>query len=200
MWTIRIVAMVVSALAYACGGPVASNYDYSQEPNPHQGEYVLGVADSLTINVWDRANLSTNATVRPDGIITMPLIGDLEAAGKTTAQLKAEVEKRLEAYVKLEATPITIAVTGFASYRFTVTGEVNGPGVYESAYYVTIAEAVARAGGFNRFARRDAMRLTRTDPTSGESRIIPINYKLIEDGSRPDMNLVLLAGDSLHIP
>lgn len=202
--TVNVMRCILAATALimlnACGGAPLPDYDYSQEPNPLQMEYVLGVADSIAINVWKNPEHSASVTIRPDGTITMPLIGNFEAAGKTPSQLKLEIESRLGKFMRLEGTEITIAVTNTASYRFTVSGEVNGPGIFSAPYFLTVAEAIAQAGGFSRFAKRDRMSLLRRDPATGEVRTIPLNYDLIEDGSRPDMNIYILAGDALFVP
>jgi polysaccharide export outer membrane protein len=176
------------------------DYDYSKEPDPRESEYVIGVSDGLDINVWKNPELSTRVTVRPDGTITMPLIGDLQAVGKTTTQLKGDIRKKLSTFMELEGLEITIAVTTVASYHFTVSGEVNQPGMFNSNRYMTVAEAIAMAGGVTRFAREDQVVLLRRDPKSGTIRRIPIAYSLIAGGQRPDMNLVLLSGDALFVP
>jgi polysaccharide export outer membrane protein len=174
-------------------------YDYSQEPDPRKTEYVLGIGDRLAINVWEQNALSTEAIIRPDGTVTMPLLGDLHASGETPSSLKAKIKERLHDFVKQEA-EVTIAVTAANSYRFTVSGEVERAGIYNSPYYVTVAEAIALSGGFTRFAKRNEMVLMRRDPKSGEVRSIPLAYDLIASGKRPDMNLVITAGDSLYVP
>jgi polysaccharide export outer membrane protein len=179
-------------------GPKVPNYDYASEPDPRKLEYVLGVGDGLNINVWEQPNFSTTATIRPDGTITMPLIGDLKAAGETPSALREAIKARLADFLK--NSEVTIAVTSSVSYRFTISGEVSHAGVFNSAYYVTVADAIALAGGFTRFARRNEMVLMRRDPRSGEIRHIPLYYDLLANGKRPDMNLVLLSGDSLYVP
>ncbi|MCA9678865.1 MAG: polysaccharide biosynthesis/export family protein [Kofleriaceae bacterium] len=188
------------AVALAACGPKPPVYDYSQEPDPRNAEYVLGIGDDLSINVWQNDGLNTRATIRPDGTITMPLVGDLKAAGETPSSLKQMIKDRLADFVKLQGSEITVAVSSANSYRFTVSGEVVRPGVFPSNYYVTVAEAIALAGGFTRFARRNEMVLMRRDPKTGEVRRIPLAYDLLASGQRPEMNLVLLAGDSLYVP
>lgn len=183
----------------ACAHTVP-DYDYSKEPDPRESEYVIGVSDGLDINVWKNQELSTRVIVRPDGTITMPLIGDLQAVGKTTSELKADIGTKLSRYMELAGVEITIAVTSVASYHFTVSGEVSQPGIFNSSRYMSVAEAIAMAGGVTRFAREDEMVLLRRDPRTGAVRRIPIAYRLIASGQRPDMNLVLLSGDSLFVP
>jgi len=199
--TPRLFSLValVAALASSCG-PRAPEYDYSKEPNPRRSEFVIGVADALQINVWKNEHLSAAATVRPDGTITMPLIGDVQAAGKTPSQLKQEIQKRVAEFIKLDSsTTITVAVTAINSYRFTVSGEVGQPGIHTSTAYVTVAEAIALAGGFTRFAKRDDIVLMRRNQ-AGAIRRIPIAYSLIANGQYPEMNLTVLAGDSIFVP
>jgi polysaccharide export outer membrane protein len=183
----------------ACGVK-APNYDYASEPDPRNTEYVLGIGDQFMITVWENAGLTTEATIRPDGTITMPLVGDLKASGVTPSALKQTIQARLGDFVKVENAEITVAVSGFNSYRFTVAGEVVHAGVFTEGFYVTVAEAVALAGGFTRFAKRNHMVLLRRDPKTGETRRIPLAYSLLASGKRPDMNIVLLAGDSLYVP
>jgi polysaccharide biosynthesis/export protein len=182
-----------------CGANLP-DYDYSQEPDPRTREFVLGINDGLRIHVWDNPGLSTEATVRPDGTITMPLVGDLTAAGKTPSELREAIREQLTDYLKVENSSVTVAVTTVNSYRFMVSGEVARPGIHSSQHYVTVAEAIALAGGFTRFASKDSIILQRRDPDTNEVRQIPIAYRAIASGEHPEMNLVLLAGDSLHVP
>tara|TARA_R110002096_G_scaffold436100_1_gene667688 strand:- start:53854 stop:54444 length:591 start_codon:yes stop_codon:yes gene_type:complete len=194
----KLVAVLAFGLIVACG-PKMPNYDYSKEVDPRVSEYVVGVDDGLNINIWKNEQLSTSVVVRPDGTITMPLVGDLVARGKTPSQLRKEIAKRLAEYVKLGASEITVAVTQVNSYRFTVSGEVVRAGMVQSRQYLTVADAIAQAGGFTRFAERNKITLSRRD-ADGTIRRIPIAFDFIEDGSHPEMNIVMLAGDSLHIP
>jgi polysaccharide export outer membrane protein len=196
---VLVVAACVAAAGLAACSPRAPSYPYNEEPNPRKSEFVIGISDELMITVWKNQQLTTAATVRPDGTITMPLVGDIVAAGKTASQLKEEIQARLTEYLKLEGSEISVAITGVNSYRFTVSGEVGQPGIYTSKVYVTIAEAIALAGGFTRFADRDDILLMRRDP-KGNVRKIPIAYSLISTGETPEMNLVVLAGDSIFVP
>lgn len=195
-----LVAAAVAA-ALACGGGAVSNYDYAAEPNPLAtgAEFVIGVGDRLQITVWQNPNLSTEIAVRPDGTITMPLVGDLHAAGKTPSQLRAEIAAKLSQYIKEDTAVVTVAVTEVNSYRFSVVGEVARPGVFGERRYVTVVEALALAGGFTRFASRDKITVLRKDK-SGTVRKIPIDYDAIARGERPDMNIVVLAGDQIVVP
>jgi polysaccharide export outer membrane protein len=189
--------LILCLLAAACGGPPI-HYDYAQEPDPRRSEYVIGVADHLAIKVWKNPDLSTDASVRPDGTITMPLLGDLKAAGRTPTELKAEVSRQLANYIRDESAVVTIAVTAVNSYSFTVSGNVEHAGVFSSPKYVTVLDAVQLAGGLNRYAGRE-VRIYRRDK-AGKLRIIPIDYSAVQEGRQPDANLALLPGDQIYVP
>jgi len=194
-----IVALGIAALA-ACG-PTLPNYDYSIEPDPRNQEWVLGVGDQISIGIWENPGLTTEATIRPDGTITMPLVGDLRAVGETPSSLKAKIFTKVKDFVKLQgAEAITVALRSTHSYRFTVNGEVTRPGMMTPDYFVTVSDALALAGGFTRFAKRNEMKLQRRDAKTGEVRTIPLAYDALAGGKRPDMNIVLVTGDSLFVP
>ena len=192
-------AALVLAAAACSTANVHYDYDYLKEPDPRRSEYVIGVGDHLSILVWKNPDLSRDVTIRPDGIITMPLVGDLTADGRTPSQLRDEITRQLGRFVRDEGAVVTVAVTGVNSYGFTVSGNVEKPGVFASQKYVTVVEAVQLAGGPNRFARPTETRLIRRDG-NGKVRTIPINYPAVLDGSQPEANLALLAGDQLHVP
>ena len=186
------------ALAAACAtthGP----YDYASEPDPRKGDFVLGASDVLKITVWRNPELSTDAVVRPDGTISMPLVGDLRAAGRTSVQVKEEIVTRLRAYIKDESAIVTVAVTAINSYRFVITGNVERPGAYSANHYVTISEAMALAGGPNRYADPGGMVIIRAN-AQGVTRRIPIDYNGVLTGMRPNENIAVHSGDMIYVP
>ncbi len=193
---VRILGLVL--LMAGCGAP-AIHYDYSQEPDPRRGEYVIGIADRLSIKVWKNPDLTTEAVVRPDGTITMPLIGDVRAAGRTPSQLRDDITRLLGNFIRDEGALVTIAVTGINSYSFTVSGNVEHAGVFSAQKYVTVVEAIQLAGGPNRYASPERTKLLRRG-TDGKLRVIPINYSDVVAGKRPEANLPLVAGDQLFMP
>lgn len=188
-------ALCVIAMLLSLASCAAESYDYSKEPDPRKREFVLGVNDAVHINVWKNAELSVDARVRPDGTITMPLIGDLHAAGRTPSSLRAEITRKLANYIRDESAIVSIAVTEVNSYHFTVSGNVERGGVMTAKSYVTAAEAIAMAGGLNRFANPHKLVLVRTDGSG--TRRIPIDYERITSGLHPEENLVIIAGDTL---
>ena len=190
-----LVALAVT-MPVACA--TTTNYDYASEPDPRKHEFVLGPSDVLHVVVWKNPELSVDATVRPDGTITLPLIGDLRASGRPASELRSEIMQRLSTYLK-ENQPVTVAVAAVNSYRFTVSGSVEHGGAFSPNHYVSFAEAVSLAGGPNRYASPDDSAILRIG-RDGRQKRIPIDYSAILNGTRPDMNLIVLAGDIVYIP
>lgn len=184
----------------ACG-PHNYNYPYGQEPDPRNKELILGVGDVVAVNVWDNPGVNTEATIRPDGTITMPLVGDVKAAGRTPSELREAIKAQLQNFLKLNAgNEVTVAVRNWRSYRFTLDGEVSKAGVFTSDHYVTVDDAIAMAGGLTRFAKRSDIVLFRTDPKTGALKQIPLDYDLLASGKRVDMNIYVLPGDRIYVP
>lgn len=195
----RLASILVFLIA--CHATLPGPDTYKGLPNPQNKEIVLGVGDVLSINVWGEKDLNTEGTIRPDGTITMPLVGDLKAEGQTPTQLKQTIKAKLGSFIKLnEGTEITVAVKAWKSYRFTLSGEVGKPNVYTSDQYVTVADAIAMAGGLTRFAKRDGIKVIRRTPNTGNLQEIPVDYDAIASGQRPDMNFYVLPGDTIWVP
>lgn len=183
-------ALVLAASLAGCGS--RSAYPYASEPDPRSQEFRIGPLDQVSVVVWKNRELSVDLTVRPDGIITLPLIGDVKAAGHTPSELQKEISERLAAYLKDEERIVSVGVSSVNSYHFTVMGQVEHAGYYTSKNYVTVLEAIAMAGGPNRFAGHDVY-VVRGKP----ARKIPIDIRRAESSEHADENLVVLRGDVL---
>ena|SRR5581483_8808086 len=175
-------------------------YDYASEPDPRKEEYVLGPSDVLRITIWRNPDLSGDATIRPDGTVSLALVGDLKAAGRTPTQLRGEIVQRLATFIKDDSVIVTVAVTGINSYRFVVSGSVERPGAYAANHYVTVVEAMVLAGGPNKFGSPEGTVIIRNDPRAKKQRRIPINYPAILSGEHPEQDLPLLPGDTVYVP
>ncbi len=196
--TLAVLTLTLAPLT-ACrahGGANSAVYADAARHDPRGKPYVIGVADVVRIGVWRDDSLSTDAIVRPDGTITMPLLGELRAAGRTAAQLQQDVSQRLTAYIKDAA--VTVSIAEINSYRFTVAGNVQNPGLFTARYYLTVSEALALAGGPNRYADTDEVVIVRN--VGGTVQRIPINYDDILSGKHPEQDIVILAGDSVRVP
>jgi polysaccharide export outer membrane protein len=144
-----------------------------------QSEYKLGPEDVIKVFVWKQPELSTTVVIRPDGKISLPLLGELEATGKTAVQLQEEITARLLRYV---ADPmVNVTVTEVNSPKISVLGQVNKPDRYPIKQRLTVLDAIALAGGFTDFAKRDKITIIRN---GGSDTIrIQVNLKkLVQDG------------------
>ena len=163
----------------------------------HPDSYVIGIDDGLSINVWKEQELSRTVAVRPDGMITLPLVGEIKAVGLTPMQLRDQLVTALE---KVMSDPqVTVIVTSINSMSFNMVGQVAKPGYYQLTRPMTILDAIALAGGFRDFAKQKKIYILRTAP-DGTQEKIKFNYKEVIKGKNMAQNVPLLPGDTLVIP
>jgi polysaccharide export outer membrane protein len=167
-------------------------------------EYRIGPGDVLQLFVWKEPEVSRDITVRVDGKVTVPLLGDIAAAGKTPSQLGAEVTKLLSRF--LSAPQVTLSVSVANSTRFYVLGQVAKPGDFPLTGRTTVLQGLALAGGFREFAKTDSIVIIRQDRgffvpkgRPAES-VISFNYKRLEAGRDLAANIVLRPGDTILVP
>ena len=151
----------------------------------------------LAINVWKEPDVSRSVPVRPDGRISLPLVGELQAAGRTPLQLEHDIAAKLRAYIT-EA-DVTVIVQQINSEKYNVLGRVMKPGAYPMSGTTTILDAIATAGGFQDFARQKAIYILRSNPEGGQSRIA-FNYKDVIKGKHPEQNIKLQSHDTIVVP
>jgi polysaccharide export outer membrane protein len=159
-------------------------------------EYYVAPGDVLHLAVWKEPELSTDVFVRLDGRITVPLVGDLKAAGRTTEQLATEIRAKLRAF--LEVPQVTLTVAQAVSARFYVIGDVATSGAFPLTGRITVLQALALAGGFREFAKRDRILIIRE--RRGEKMAIPFNFRDLEVGINLQQNIPLESGDSIIVP
>jgi polysaccharide export outer membrane protein len=161
------------------------------------GDYVIGPEDVLAINVWHEAELSRLVPVRPDGKISLPLVGDLKASGLTPRELEAELTKGLDAYI--HKPQVTVIIQEVNSHKFYVLGGVQRPGSYPLSPNITVLGALVIAGGFRDFAKVNQIYLLRLWPDGTRSHI-RFDYKAAVHGSNSYRDLELKAGDTVVVP
>lgn len=166
-------------------------------PAAVEPEYVIGADDVLAVNVWREQEVSRVLPVRPDGMISLPLAGDIQAAGKTAHQLEAEITKRLASYI--DHPTVTVIVQEVRSQRVNVVGEVMKPGAYPLHNPTTVIDAIAMAGGFKDFAKQSKIYVLRASAGDAQQKI-PVNYKDIIKGKKPEENIVLQPHDTIVVP
>ena len=158
---------------------------------------MIGANDVLTINVWKEPEISRSVPVRSDGKISLPLVGELQAGGRTPLQLEQEVTKRLQSYIS--EPEVTIIVTDSRSQKVNILGMVARPGTYLLTSSTTVLDAIAMAGGFKDFAKQKSIYVLRQAPDGTQKRI-PFNYKDVVKGKNPEQNTRLQPGDTVVIP
>jgi len=166
-------------------------------PAVHSDNYIVGIGDVLEILVWKEGELSKTVPVRPDGMITLPLVGEIKAVGLTPTQLKEVVTTALQ---KVVSDPqVTVMVTSVQSLSFNMVGNVNRPGYYPLTRPVTILDAIALGGGFRDFAKQNKIYVLRAGP-NGTQEKLKFNYKQVIKGKNMAQNIVLQPHDTLVIP
>lgn len=160
-------------------------------------DYVIGIEDVLAVNVWREQEMSRTVSVRPDGKITLPLLGEFEADGKTPKQLEEIILKKLQTLVTNPE--VSVIVQEIRSQKFNIVGEVNKPGNYVLSSSMTVLDAIALAGGFRDFAKTKKMYVLRRERDGSTARI-PVNYNKIINGASPEQNVRLFSRDTLVVP
>jgi polysaccharide biosynthesis/export protein len=156
--------------------------------------YVIGPDDTLYISVWKEPDLTETLPVRADGMISMPLLNDIRAAGLTPMQLGAALTEKLKKYVS--DPHVTIVVTQMNSQRVYVTGEVLHPGAMNLTPNMTVLQALS-SGGFTQFANTKGIYVLRTE--NGTERKFPVNYRRLIKGEG-GQNIALKPGDTIVVP
>ena len=178
-------------------GQTTQTIETSPASKPHDASFVIGNDDVLAINVWKEPDISRSIPVRSDGKISLPLVGEVQAAGRTPLKLEQDIATRLKSYI---AEPeVTVIVQQINSQKFNILGMVNKPGSYGIANSATVLDAIALAGGFRDFAKQKSIYVLRQN-TDGSQTRIPFNYKEVVKGHNPAQNIKLEPRDTIVVP
>lgn len=168
----------------------------TQVPGIDLSTYRVGPEDLLEISVWREDALKKEVLVRPDGGVSYPLIGEVQAAGKTVLEIRQEIEKRLERFIPDPA--VSVAILKIGSQRIYVIGRVNKPGEFPIGRYVDVLQALSMAGGLTPFADSNAIRVMRRE---GDRQIVlPFEYGSVVRGQKVEQNILLRGGDVVVVP
>ncbi len=159
-------------------------------------DYVIGPEDVLGVVFWREADISGDVTVRPDGRITLPVIGELQAAGLQPEQLRTQILARASKY--LTEPNVAVVVRAINSRRVFVTGRVTKPGELFLKGPLTVMQAIAMAGGLTEYA--DAKKITIIRAVGGETQRFAFNYKDVAKGKKLEQNIALKPGDTVVVP
>lgn len=193
----RVTCLVMTALGLVAslgGRALARDAETkSAAGGPAAPAYTIGLGDSLRVAVWKEPELTLDVAVRPDGMITMPLLGDVAAAGRSPGQLASTLTAELQQLV--ENPRVTVSVTQATVAHVYVVGQMLRPGEFPMSGRMTVLKVLALAGGFKEFARPDSIVIVREDQT-----VVPFNYKRVAEGKDMSQNILLAAGDTIVVP
>jgi len=188
-----IVLLAISWLFLGFGSPATAQ---TEEPASTTPDYRIAAEDVLDISVWREPDLQKEVIVRPDGGISMPLVGNITAAGLTTAELEDALRSRLSAYIPDAV--VTVSVLQLRGLRIYVTGQVRSPGQFEVGRYIDVLQAITLAGGFTPFANTGKVQVIRRE--GGQETVYKFNYKQFQKGRDLTQNIQLKTDDVVLVP
>jgi polysaccharide export outer membrane protein len=165
---------------------------YPQPPT----EYLIGPEDILEISVWKEEGLEREVLVRPDGKLSFPLAGDVQAAGRTPEKVQAEITERIKRYIPDPVVTVTVKTIG--GNKIYVIGEVRNPGSYVIGRYVDVIQALTLAGGLTPFASENSIKVLRREGT--KEIVVSFEYAEVKKGRRLEQNIFLRGGDVVVVP
>jgi len=163
----------------------------------HDNTFVIGNDDVLAITVWKEPDISKIVPVRSDGKISLPLAGEVEAAGRTPLKLEQEIAEKLKSYISEPV--VTVIVQQINSQKINILGMVAKPGSYPLTNAATVLDAISQAGGFRDFAKKKSIYILRQNADGTQTKL-PFNYKDVIKGQNPAQNVKLQPRDTVVVP
>ena len=201
MISLRVLVIAGMLLGMPMGCASVPKEALDEAAKPVSKEFLLGPEDVLEVTVWRNQDLSRIVVVRPDGKISLPLIGDVQASGLNSSQVAAKIAARLTEFK--ENPNVSVSLKEVNSYFIFVLGEVLKPGKYPLKSYATVLQGVSMAGGFTQFASKNRMQIIRTytngDGNEHQTRI-PVPYNEMVSGKGKIENFTLKSGDTIVVP
>lgn len=175
---------------------VSNTVAYSSVVAGDSDGYQIGPGDILNVSVWKEENLNEQLLVKPDGAITFPLAGEVQAGGMTTVELTATLTEKLKRFIPNPVVTVTVAKTD--SHKIYIVGKVARPGQYVATDYMDVLQAISLAGGVTAFADTDDIKIIRK--TGSEKKVFLFDYDDAIDGENLEANIELKAGDTVVVP
>ena len=188
---LMMTAVAGSGLSAHAGDAVTSGILSQVDPG-----YRLGAEDTLLVSVWKDEQLTREVVVRPDGMFSFPLVGDIQAEERTVEDIRGDLVRRLTKYIPNPN--VSVAVTKVISYKVYIIGRVNKPGEYVIGHYTDVLQALSLAGGLTPFAAENEIKVMRR--VRGEQYAIPFRYGDVRKGRDLEQNIILQRGDVVMVP
>src|SRR5690242_3112194 len=196
---VRHIGMLTLFLAVLAGGTLPSGSTAIGAAPGGAGVdpgYRLGAEDIMLVSVWKDEQLTREVVVRPDGMFSFPLVGDIQAEDRTVEDIRGDLAKRLTKYIPNPN--VSVAVTKVISYKVYVVGRVNKPGEYLIGHYTDVLQALSLAGGLTPFAAENDIKVMRR--VRKEQYAIPFRYGDLRKGRDLEQNIILQRGDVVMVP
>ncbi|MFH1215957.1 MAG: polysaccharide biosynthesis/export family protein [Pseudomonadota bacterium] len=179
-----------------CAFCLAAQSLWAQSATGDEKNYFIGVGDVLEVQVWQEPDLSRTVKVRLDGKISLPLTGDVQAAGKAIEELDSFLEKKIAALVTEPS--VSVMLVENRSRRYYVVGQVGQPGEFPIEYPLTLLQAIARSGGFQEWAKREEIKVARR--TGSKEELLRFDYDAFVKGKDLGQNIFIAPGDTIIVP
>ena len=192
----RVVVLFLAFFCFSLNMSYAATATEKNIVSNHLPAYQLGAGDMLEISVWKEVGLEKQVLVRPDGGITFPLIGEIQAGGKTPAQLQKFMVEKLSKYIPEPVVMVSVLQT--ASNHIYVIGKVARSSEFVAKSYVNVMQALTMAGGLNSFAKAADIKILRQ--VNGKEVAISFDYDAVSQGENLKQNITLQSGDVVVVP
>lgn len=166
------------------------------KPAASSDEYKVQPGDVLNISVWKESDLQREITIRPDGVLNFPLLGDIPAEGKTVEELRKDIAAKISKFVPDPV--VSVSVKQSLGYRIFVVGKVSKPGDFAISREIDVMQALSMAGGPTPYASVNKIKILRR--VNGELKSIPFKYSDVENGENLEQNIMLHGGDIVVVP
>lgn len=190
------IGLLLCSLPLGCGWNSSSRTEEVASKAFSEAAYLLGPEDQVKVSVWKDEQLTQEVVVRPDGMISFPLVGDIPAAGRTVEEVRLELVKRLGKFIPNPH--VSVLATKLHSYKIYVTGRVNKPGEFLVGHYTDVLQALSLAGGLTPYAAENDIKIMRRE--KGEQKAYRFRYGDVRSGKDLDQNILLQRGDVVVVP
>jgi len=188
---------VIVVSAWGQAGQKTAGQQNAPNTKPAVDDYIIGPSDVLAINVWKDTELTRTVTVRPDGKISLPLVGEMEVSGLTALKVQRVIVQRLSEYISNPQ--VAVIVQEVKSQTYVIVGKIVKPGAYDLGKPMTVLEAIATAGGFVEFAKVSKVYIIRRQD-GGPSETLHFDYKKVIKGKNLEQNVEIKNGDTIVVP
>jgi polysaccharide export outer membrane protein len=190
------IATIAGTLIWVLGAVAGLTLAGAAASQDAAADYTLHAGDSITVSVWKELELQRKVIIRPDGRFSFPLVGEVQAAGRSADQIRTDIESKLTKYIP-EAV-VAVMVEDVSGNRVYVIGQVTKPGMYVMNPQLTVLQALSLAGGGTPFAKLDNISIIRG--TGAAQKTLPFRYGQVVEGKSMEQNVTLLSGDVILVP